>query len=118
MHLAQERRGRRRDHEPDHRLCSVLLLGNRQQTNAAWTRYVHGSGHGPDKIGPCRAHHDVTLLNAELEISAGQEEGDRAGAATGENDLWLQLLGQAELRDALRDMLAAAAARIADRFRR
>ena len=26
MHLAQERRGRGRDHELDHRLCSVPLL--------------------------------------------------------------------------------------------
>src|SRR4030095_14712160 len=58
---------------------------------------------------------DVGLLNAKLEVAARQEEGDRAGAATGENDFRLQLLGQAELRDSLRDMLAAAAARIDDR---
>src|SRR5262245_60779120 len=75
-------------------------------------------GTGPTKSVPGAPHHDVALLNAEFEVAARQEKGDRTGAATGENDLWLQLLGQAEHRDSLLDMLAAAAARIADRLRR
>src|SRR5215813_9539055 len=47
-------------------------------------------GTGPTKSVPGgRAHHDVALLNAEFEVAASQEKGHWAGAAAGENDLWL-----------------------------
>ena len=118
VHLAEQRRGGRRDHELDQRLRGVALLGDGQQADAVRTRQVEASGHGPDEIGPRRAHHDVGLLDAELEVAARQVEGDGAGAAAGEDDLGLQLLGEAELGDSLGGIVAAAAARIADRLRR
>src|SRR5439155_23690227 len=114
--FAEQRRGLRRNHEPDHRARGLRLLRVRQQTDTRWARLVQKAGQWPDIIRSRHADHDVGLLNADLEVAARQIVGN--GTAGGENRLVLQLLGEAELRDPLSDIRAAAAARIADRFGR
>src|SRR5437773_7831634 len=114
--LAEQGRGLRRNHEPEHRARGILLLRGRQYSDARWTRLVQEARQWPDIISSRYANHDVGLLNADLEVAARQIVGD--GTAGGESCLGLQLLGEAELRNPLPDIRAAAATRIADRLRR
>ncbi len=93
--------------------CSFETVNTRDARRA---RLVQEARQWPDILGSRYADHDVGLLNADLEVAARQIVGD--GTAGGERGLGLQLLGQAELRNPLPDIRAAAAARIADRLRR
>src|SRR5687768_12033548 len=114
--LAEQRRSLWRNHELDHCARGLLLLRRRQDTDARWARLVQEARQWPDIISSTHADHDVGLLNADLEVAARQVVGD--GTACSKRCFGLQLLGEAELRNALPGIRAAAAARVADRLRR
>src|SRR5215510_5286250 len=81
MGLAQKRRSRWRDHEGDHGTRSLGLLRARQQRDVGLARLVDLAWHGADIIGARHAHHDVGLLDAELELAACQIVSHRAATA-------------------------------------
>jgi hypothetical protein len=83
-------------------------------------RLVDDAGHRPDIVGPRHAHHDVGLLDADLEVAAREIVRHRSavGGAAGAHRLGLQLLRQPELLNSVRHVSAAAAKGIADRFGR
>lgn len=72
MGSAQERRGLRRNHEPDHRARGVRFLRGRQHADIPLAGLVQKAGQWPDIIASRHIDHDVGLLNADLEVAARQ----------------------------------------------
>src|SRR2546429_4292187 len=61
----------------------LRLLGARQQRHVGLARLVELTRHRADIVGPRHAHHDVGLLDADLEFAARDRKSTRLNSSHG-----------------------------------